>query len=54
MIIFLINIIDSILIDEDKIKKNKKLSKKNKVQNILLSEIIFTINDNENLKSKFN
>ena len=45
----------SILIDEDKIRdKISKLSKQNKIENILLSEIIFTINDNENLESKFN
>ena len=44
----------SILIDENKIReKIKKLSKKSKVENILLSEIIFTINDNESLESKF-
>ncbi len=45
----------SILIDEDKIRdKISKLSKQNKIENILLSEIIFTINDNESLESKFN
>ena len=45
----------SILIDEDKIRdKINKLSKKNKTENILLSEIIFTINDNESLEIKFN
>lgn len=45
----------SILIDEDKIRdKISKLSKQNKIENILLSEIIFTINDNENLEIKFN
>lgn len=44
---------NSILIDEDKIRqKIIELSKKNKVQNILLSEIIFTIKDNENLEQK--
>ena len=44
----------SILIDEDKIRdKISKLSKQNKIENILLSEIIFTINDNESLESKF-
>ena len=45
----------SILIDEDKIRDEiSKLSKQNKTENILLSEIIFTINDNENLEDKFN
>ena len=45
----------SILIDEDKIRdKINKLSKQNKTENILLSEIIFTINDNESLEIKFN
>ena len=45
----------SILIDEDKIKdKISKLSKQNKTENILLSEIIFTIKDSESLESKFN
>ena len=45
----------SILIDENKIRdKISKLSKQNKMQNILLSEIIFTINDNESLEIKFN
>ncbi len=45
----------SILIDENKIKdKISKLSKQNKIENILLSEIIFTIKDSENLESKFN
>ena len=44
-----------ILIDEDKIRdKISKLTKQNKVENILLSEIIFTINDNESLEDKFN
>ena len=44
---------NSILIDEEKIKQEIiELSKKNKVQNILLSEIIFTIKDNENLEQK--
>ena len=45
----------SILIDENKIRdKISKLSKQNKMENILLSEIIFTINDNESLEIKFN
>tara|TARA_B100001057_G_scaffold467782_1_gene526251 strand:+ start:6295 stop:7224 length:930 start_codon:yes stop_codon:yes gene_type:complete len=45
----------SILIDENKIRdKISKLSKQNKIENILLSEIIFTINDKESLESKFN
>ena len=45
----------SVVIDEDKIRdKIKELSKKNRVENILLSEIIFTINENENLDNKFN
>ena len=45
----------SVVIDEDKIRNNiKELSKKNRVENILLSEIIFTINENENLDNKFN
>ena len=44
---------NSILIDEEKIKQEIiELSKKNKVQNILLTEIIFTIKDNENLEQK--
>ena len=44
----------SILIDEDKIRdKISKLSQQSKIENILLSEIIFTINDNESLESKF-
>ena len=43
-----------ILIDEEKIRKKvDKLSEKNFVENILLSEIIFTIKDNENLEDKF-
>ena len=44
---------NSILIDEDKIRqKIIELSKKNKVQNVSLSEIIFTIKDNENFEQK--
>ena len=43
-----------ILIDEEKIRKKvDKLSEKNFVENILLSEIIFTLKDNENLENKF-
>ena len=43
----------SVVIDEGKIRnKIKELSKKNKVENILLSEIIFTINENEKLENK--
>ena len=43
----------SVVIDEGKIRnKIKELIKKNKVENILLSEIIFTINENENLENK--
>ena len=45
----------AVLVDEDKIRdKIKKLSKKNLVENIFLSEIIFTVNEGENLNSKFN
>ena len=41
-------------IDEKKIRdKIKKLSKKNNIENFLLSEIIFTINESENLEGKF-
>ncbi len=41
-------------IDEKKIRnKIKELSKKNNVENFLLSEIIFTVNEGENLDSKF-
>ena len=43
-----------VLIDEAKIRKKiNQLSEKNSVENILLSEIIFTIKDNENLKNKY-
>ena len=43
-----------ILIDEVKIRKKiNQLSEKNSVENILLSEIIFTIKDNEKLEKKF-
>ncbi len=45
---------NAILIDEVKIRKKiNQLSEKSSVENILLSEIIFTIKDSENLKSKF-
>lgn len=41
-------------IDEKKIRDRiKKLSKKNNIENFLLSEIIFTINESENLEGKF-
>ena len=54
MIILLNKFNNSILIDEDKIRdKINQLSKKNSVENILLSEIIFTINENENFEKKF-
>ena len=44
----------AILVDEAKIRdKINQISKKNSVENLLLSEIIFTINENENLKAKF-
>ena len=44
----------AILVDEEKIRdKINKISTKSSVENLLLSEIIFTINENENLKSKF-
>ena len=43
-----------ILVDEVKIKKKiNQLSEKNSVENILLSEIIFTIKENEKLEKKF-
>ena len=46
---------NSILVDEDKIRnKISQLSKKSSVENILLSEIIFTLNENENLDNKLN
>ena len=45
----------AILIDEDKIReKIKELSEKNLVEKIFLSEIIFTVNEGENLNSKLN
>ena len=45
---------NSILVDEAKIiDKINQIDTKNSVENLLLSEIIFTINENENLKSKF-
>ena len=44
---------NSILIDENKIReKIKNLSKRNSEENILLSEIIFTISDKENYENK--
>lgn len=46
---------NSILVDEAKIRnKINELSKQNSVENILLSEIIFTVNENENFDNKFN
>ena len=43
----------SILIDEEKIRKDIiELGEKNEIENILLSEIIFTIKDNEDLEKK--
>ena len=46
---------NSILVDEDKIRnKISQLSKKSSVENVLLSEIIFTLNENENLDNKLN
>ena len=44
---------NSVLVDESKIRdKINKLSEKNFIDNILLSEIIFTINENENFEKK--
>jgi len=44
----------AILVDETKIRdKINQISSKSSVENLLLSEIIFTINENENLKDKF-
>ena len=44
----------SVQINEKNIRnKIKELSKKNNVENLLLSEIIFTVNEGENLESKF-
>ena len=44
----------AILVDEAKIiDKINQISAKSSVENLLLSEIIFTINENENLKTKF-
>ena len=44
----------AVLVDESKIRdKINKLSEKNYIDNILLSEIIFTINENENFSKKF-
>ncbi len=43
----------SVLIDEEKIRnKIREMSKKNNVESILLSEIIFTINENDNFENK--
>ena len=45
---------NSILVDETKIRnKINQLSKENSLDNILLSEIIFTIKENEKLEKKF-
>ena len=45
---------NAVLVDEDKIRnKIKNLSKKNYVENLLLSEIIFTLNENEDFDIKF-
>jgi len=45
---------NAVLVDESKIRdKIKRLSEKNYIDNILLSEIIFTINENENFDKKF-
>ena len=44
---------NSVLVDESKIRdKINRLSEKNFIDNILLSEIIFTINENENFEKK--
>ena len=44
----------AILVDEEKIRnKIKRLNEQNIVEHILLSEIIFTINENEILENKF-
>ncbi len=46
---------NAILIDKAKImNKINQINTKNSVENLLLSEIIFTINENENLTAKFN
>ena len=45
---------NAVLVDENKIRnKIKNLSKKNYVENLLLSEIIFTLNENEDFYIKF-
>tara|TARA_B100001057_G_C22718155_1_gene898581 strand:- start:244 stop:1173 length:930 start_codon:yes stop_codon:yes gene_type:complete len=45
---------NAILVDKAKIRdKISQINTKNSVENLLLSEIIFTINENENLKTKF-
>ena len=44
----------AVLVDEDKIRKKIKKLSENLVENIFLSEIIFTVNEGENLNSKFN
>ena len=46
---------NSILVDEMKIKeKINQLNKENFVENMSLSEIIFTLSENENFETKFN
>ena len=45
---------NAILVDESKIRnKISRLREENSIDNILLSEIIFTINENENFNKKF-
>jgi len=45
----------AIVIDENKIKeKIKKISENNSVKNYLLSEIVFTLSDGDDLNEKFN
>ena len=45
---------NAVLVDESKIRdKIKRLSEKNYIDNILLSEIIFTIKENESFDKKF-
>ena len=44
---------NSVLVDENKIRNRiNRLSEKNYVDNILLSEIIFTVNENDNFEKK--
>jgi len=45
---------NAVLVDKNKIRNRiNKLSEKNYVDNILLSEIIFTVNENDNFEKKF-